>query len=57
MDDINVDMTNADILDRSRNYDLIDDSLWNDKCDYTEIETCTNLNPNNYNLLTLQLNV
>ena len=46
-----------DALERSRNTTELDDSLWNNKCNYTDIETCTNLNPNNYNLLMLQLNI
>ena len=35
----------------------IDNSLWNDKCDYWEIEQCANLNPNNYNFIIMQLNI
>ena len=35
----------------------LDTSLWNDKCDYIDIESCTNLNPNFYNMIVLQLNV
>ena len=31
--------------------------LWNDKCDYIELDHCTNLNQNNYNLITMQLNI
>ena len=33
------------------------ESLWNDKCDYLNINECTNLNPNNYNMNILQLNI
>ena len=33
----------------------LDQSLWNDKCDYVDIENCKNLNPNDYNLAILQL--
>ena len=40
-----------------RPLDELDKSLWNDKCDYLDLETCSNLNPNNYNLLVLQLNI
>ena len=47
----------TDVLQRSRNLFELDESLWNDNCNYTEIETCSNLNPNNYNLLILQLNI
>ena len=46
-----------DVLKRSCKISELDDSLWNDKCDYVDIETCPNLNPNNYNLLALQLNI
>ena len=35
----------------------LEQCLWNDKCDYIEIENCTNLNPNNYNLDIVQLNI
>ena len=35
----------------------IDNSLWNDKCDYWETEQCANLNPNNYNFIIMQLNI
>ena len=35
----------------------INESLWNDKCDYINIEQCSNLNPNNYNLNIIQLNI
>ena len=33
------------------------ESLWNDKCDYLNINECTNLNPSNYNMNILQLNI
>ena len=35
----------------------LSESLWNDKCDYLNIKECTNLNPNNYNMNILQLNI
>ena len=35
----------------------IDKSLWNDKCDYLDLDTCTILNKENFNLIVLQLNV
>ena len=44
-------------LNRPLDLDEVDESLWNDKCDYLDLETCSNLNPNNYNLLVLQLNI
>ena len=47
----------TDALERSQNLFELDESLWNDKCDYTDVETCPNLNPNNYNLMALQLNI
>ena len=31
--------------------------MWNDKCDYIDIEDCVNLNLNCYNLIVMQLNV
>ena len=33
----------------------IDNSRWNDKCDYIEIEKCVNLNPDKYNFILVQL--
>lgn len=36
---------------------LLNESLWNDKCNYISPDSCTNLNPDNYNLITLQLNI
>ena len=46
-----------DKLNMPLDLDELDESLWNDKCDYLDLETCSNLNPNNYNLLVLQLNI
>ena len=46
-----------DSLSRSREYGELDSSLWNDKCDYVELDKCVNLNPNNYNLIVTQLNI
>ena len=48
---------NTDVLQRPQNQSELDESLWNDNCNYTELETCFNLNPSNYNLLVLQLNI
>ena len=42
-----------DLLD----LDTIDTSLWNDKCDYYEINKIRTLNPNNNNIIILQLNI
>ena len=36
---------------------LLHETLWNDKCDYIQPETCVNLNTDNYNLMILQLNI
>ena len=46
-----------DSLHRFRDLRELDNALWNDKCDYMGIENCANLNPNNYNLIVLQLNI
>ena len=46
-----------DSLHRSRDLKELSNILWNDKCDYMDIENCANLNPNNYNLMVLQLNI
>ena len=32
-------------------------SLWSDRCVYLELDTCGNLNPNNFNFVVLQLNI
>ena len=42
-------------LDRPLDLHNVDESLWSDKCDYMEVEKCTNLNPNNMNFIVLQL--
>ena len=46
-----------DELERPLNLGSIDESLWNDKCDYIDPNSCTNLNLNDYNLIVLQLNI
>ena len=46
-----------DDLMRPMNFDQTDEPLWNDKCDYIDPEECDNLNPNNLNLIVLQLNI
>ena len=46
-----------DSLHRSRDLRELDDTLWNDNCDYIDIENCTDLNPNNFNLIVLHLNI
>ena len=47
----------TDALKRPQELDELDSSLWIDKCSYVNIEGCKNLNPNNYNLLVMQLNI
>ena len=48
-----------DDLMRPMNFDQTAESLWNDKCDYIDIDPdkCDNLNPNNMSLIVLQLNI
>ena len=46
-----------DVLNRPQDFTKVDETLWNDKCDYLDLDSCSNLNPNNYNLLALQLNI
>ena len=38
----------SDVLSRPILSDSLDSSLWNDKCNYIEVENCVNLNPNSY---------
>ena len=46
-----------DDLMRLLELDNKDKVLWNDKCDYYQIEKCNNLNPEYFNLVVLQLNI
>ena len=46
-----------DSLSRSQKFGELDSSLWNDKCDYVELDKCVNLNPKNYNFIVMQLNI
>ena len=46
-----------DQLERPVDHSELDSSLWNDKCDYIELDHCNNLNPNNYNLIIMQINI
>ena len=46
-----------DNLRRPLEFETIDCSLWNDKCDYYELSKLTNFNPEGYNLVVLQLNI
>ena len=51
------DITLCYDLPRPLELNNIDTSLWSDKCDYVDPSNCANLNPDNYNLVVLQLNV
>ena len=51
------DITIYDDLSRPLEPNNVDTSLWIDKCDYVDPSNCANLNPDNYNLVVLQLNV
>ena len=57
MNDKGEDIMDDDALLRLRDHNALDASLWNDKCDYTELDECNNLNPNNYNLIVMHLNI
>ena len=46
-----------DSLSRPLDFKSVDESLWSDKCNYIEKSKCANLNPNNYNLVVIQLNI
>ena len=46
-----------DELKQPLNFDSIDESLWNDKCDYIDPRNAKNLNPSGLNLVVLQLNI
>ena len=46
-----------DELKQPLNFDSIDKSLWNDKCDYVDPQKAKNLNPSGLNLVVLQLNI
>ena len=51
------DIKHRDELIRPIDYTTLDDSLWNDKCDYLLPDNCTNINPKNYNMVVMQLNI
>ena len=44
-----------DSLNRPLELSKIDELLWSDKCDYLDPTNCTNLNPENYNFVVMQL--
>ena len=46
-----------DSLGRPIDLSINDESLWSDKCDYLDPTSCNDLNPENYNLVILQLNI
>ena len=46
-----------DILERPLNLNSLDESLWNDKCDYLDLHSATYLNPSGLNLVILELNM
>ena len=52
-----VEIGPTDELYRPMDNFLLHKSLWNDKCDYIQPDSCTNLNIDNYNLIILQLNI
>ena len=52
-----INSINKDNLNRPVDHNEMDSCLWNDKCDYIKLDHCTNLNQNNYNLITMQLNI
>ena len=51
------DIPQIDDLNRPMDNFLQHNSLWNDKCDYIQLDNCDNLNKGNYNLILLQLNI
>ena len=53
----NSNVKDSDVLDGPILMENLDSSLWNNKCDYIELEQCKNLNLNNYNLVIVQLNI
>ena len=46
-----------DSLNRPLELSRTDESLWSDKCDYLDRNSCNELNPENYNLVVMQLNI
>ena len=46
-----------DNLSRPLDLNSLNDSSWSDKCNYIETDKCTNINPENYNLVVIQLNI
>ena len=46
-----------DSLNRPLELSKVDESLWSGKCDYLDPSNCKDLNPENYNLVVMQLNI
>ena len=44
-----------DSLSRPLELSRTDESLWSDKCNYLDSNSCSNLNLENYNLVVMQL--
>ena len=42
-----------DDLSQPLDLETLDKSLWNDKCDYYDVQECKNLNASNFNLVIL----
>ena len=53
----NIDKKLMDNLDRPLEIDTLNRNLWNDKCDYMNVEDCCNLNPDNFNFIVMQHNI
>ena len=51
------DETLFDNLSRPLELNNLKEKLWSDKCDYIDRSKCSNLNPENYNLIVIQLNI
>ena len=47
----------TDALDRPIRLDELDNTLWNNKSNYIDLEHCANLNLSNYNLVIMQSNI
>ena len=57
MTDTDPQHSHEDAFSRPQDYGELNNELWNDKCDYMDLKECTNLNPNNYNLIVMHLNI
>ena len=52
-----VDTPLFDNLNRLLSFGESNQNLWNDKCDYLQIDDLNDLNPTCHNLIVLQLNI